>query len=154
VHPLIAVAWVLASIGEVALSDGHHPILFEQISGPVETIVTVENGQPQQIQFTMMVDATIDRFVPQDNELAAILGLDIAELERRQLHPMLVCCGKNYLVIPIHDYTSVRKARFNFKEWSRPSAPSILRMSYFWWLQPNIKTKLIIMLGLSTLTWG
>ncbi|MEE9344201.1 MAG: PhzF family phenazine biosynthesis protein [Methylococcales bacterium] len=125
-HPLIAAAWVLASIGDLKLKGEHTPLIFEQSTGPVECYVTVDGDQPTLIQFTMPVNSSIDRFVPTDKELTDILSLDVSELENKKLNPLLVSCGKNYLIIPIRTYSSVRKARFNFKAWSSSSAPSTL----------------------------
>lgn len=125
-HPMIAAAWALASIGKLKLSETHTPLVFEQSAGPVSSYVTAEEGKPKLVQFTMPVEATIDRFVPEDKELASILGLDVDELENKKFNPILVSCGKNYLVIPIRQYASVRKARFNYKVWSSSSAPSTL----------------------------
>ncbi len=125
-HPMIAAAWVLASIGELKLTGKHTSLIFEQSTGPVESYVTADGNQPTLIQFTMPVHSTIDRFVPTDKELAHILSLDVAELENKQFNPLLVSSDKNYLVIPIRTYPSVRKARFNFKAWSSSSAPSTL----------------------------
>ncbi len=125
-HPMIAAAWVLAAIGDVKLTGQHTSLLFEQSTGPVESYVTVDGEQPKLVQFTMPVNSTIDRFVPTDKELAAILDLDVAELENKQFNPLLVSSDKNYIVIPLRTYSSVRKARFNFKAWSSSSAPSTL----------------------------
>ena len=125
-HPMIAAAWVLASIGDLKLTEKHTSLVFEQSTGTVESYVTADDGQPTLIQFTLPVNATIDRFVPTDKELAQILSLDVDELENKQFNPLLVSCDKNYLVIPIRTYPSVRKARFNFKAWSSSSAPSTL----------------------------
>ncbi|MEE9423998.1 MAG: PhzF family phenazine biosynthesis protein [Methylococcales bacterium] len=125
-HPLIAAAWVLASIGKLKLTEIHTPVIFEQSAGTVTAYVTAEADQVKLVQFTMPVVATVDRFVPTDSELASILSLDIEELENKKFNPMLVFCGKKYLIIPIRQYTSIGKARFNFKAWSSSSAPSTL----------------------------
>ena len=125
-HPMIAAAWVLTSNGDLQLSGEHTPLVFEQNTGPINVYVTTEDGQPKLVQFTMPVSATVDRFVPTDKELAAILSLDTAELENKKFDPMLISCGKNYLIIPVNIYQTVRKARFNFNAWSGSSAPSTL----------------------------
>jgi len=125
-HPLIATAWVLAHIEDIKLTGEHTKISCEQNTGSIDVYVTTENKQPKLVQFTTPVSATVDRFVPTDKELADILGLKIDELENKQFNPMLVSSGKNYLVVPIRTYPSVRKAHFNFKAWSSSSAPATL----------------------------
>lgn len=125
-HPLIATAWVLTTNGDLKLSGEHTPVVFEQNTGSINVHVTTENDQPKLVQFTMPVSATVDRFVPTDKELAGILSISVKELENKQLNPMLVSSGKNYLIVPISSYQSVRKARFNFRAWSSSSAPATL----------------------------
>ncbi len=125
-HPMIAAAWVLTINGDLKLSGEHTPIIFEQNTGPIDVHVTTDDGQPRLVQFTMPVTATVDRFVPTDRELAAILSLETTELENKKFDPMLVSCGKNYLIIPVNNYQTVRKARFNFDAWSGSSAPATL----------------------------
>lgn len=125
-HPLIATAWVLAKNGDLNLTGEHTPVVFDQNTGSINVHVTTDDGELKLVQFTMPVSAMVDRFVPTDNELAAILSLEISDLESKQLIPMLVSCGKNYLVVPVSNYQTVRKARFNFNAWSGSSAPATL----------------------------
>ncbi len=125
-HPMIATAWVLTSNGSLKQTGKHTPAVFEQNTGPVDVFVTTEEGQPKLVQFTMAVDATVDRFVPTDRELASILSLEPSELGSKDLYPMLVSCGRNYLIVPVPSYQTVRKARFNFNAWSSSSAPATL----------------------------
>ncbi len=125
-HPLIATGWVLAHIEDIKLKGEHTKITCEQNTGSIDVYVTTENKRPKLVQFTMPVSSTVDRFVPMDKELADILGLKIDELENKQFNPMLVSSGKNYLVVPIRTYPSVRKAHFNFKAWGSSSAPATL----------------------------
>ena len=125
-HPLIATAWVLAHLEDIKLTGEHTKITCEQNTGSIDVYVTTENKQPTVAQFTLPVSATVDRFVPSDKELADILGLEVDELENKQFNPMLVSSGRNYLVVPIRTYPSVRKVHFNFKAWSSSSAPATL----------------------------
>lgn len=125
-HPLIATAWVLAHIKDINITGEHTKITCEQQAGSIDAYVTVEDDQLKLVQFSTEVKATVDRFVPTDQELADFLGLKIEELENKQFNPMLVFSGINYLVVPIRNYASVRKARFNLKSWSSSSAPATL----------------------------
>jgi len=122
-HPIIATAHVLAISGDLVLSDGITPIIFEQNVGPIEVNVSGKNGQPDFVQFSRRVSAIIDRFAPTDDELCQFLGLQTSELDHKKYSPRLVSCGFPYLIVPVWQYESVRKARFNYAAWSQSAAP-------------------------------
>lgn len=122
-HPVIATAFVLASCGELTLNETITPITFEQNAGAVEVNVTADNGKPSFIQFTRKVTSIIDRFTPSDEELARFLSLQESELDHKKYSTRLVSCGLPYLVVPVWQYESVRKARFNDAAWNQSSAP-------------------------------
>lgn len=123
-HTLVAASWVLTSTKALVLNEKHTPIVFEQNTGPTQVHVTTEDEEPKLVQFSIDVTAKIDRFVPTEQELADILSLDLADLESSKYNPLMVFCGKNYLVVPVKNHQAVRKARFNYSAWSGTSAPS------------------------------
>lgn len=125
-HPIIATGWVLGTIGDVRLESIHTPLLLEQNVGVINCFISAEDGMPSMITFSMPVKAEIDHFVPPEDELADILKLSAADLDAGKLKPLLVSCGKNYLIIPIKNYPAVRKAKFDFIAWSVSSAPATL----------------------------
>ena len=125
-HTLIASSWVLASIKALSLTEQHTPVTFEQNSGAITVHITTENEVPKLAQFSMNVVATADRFVPTDKELCDILSLEADELQNSLYEPLIIFSGRNYLVVPVKNHQAVRKARFNYKEWSSSSAPSTL----------------------------
>ena len=124
-HPIIATAFVLAHCGDIALPERVNTLTFEQNTGPIEINISAENGKPAFIQFNSMVSSLIDCFVPPDEELAAVLSLDISELDHKKYSPKLVSCGVPYLIVPVWDYDSVRNARFDFAAWSNSTAPQM-----------------------------
>jgi len=97
--------------------------VFEQNAGPIEVNITAENGKPVFVQFTNKVSSIIDRFAPTDEELAAVLSIQQADLDHIKYSARLVACGMPYLVVPVWKYETVRKARFNYAAWSRSAAP-------------------------------
>lgn len=122
-HPIIATAHVLAISGDLILNDDITPVIFEQNVGPIEVNVSGKNGQPDFVQFSRSVSAIIDRFAPTDDELCQFLGLQTSELDHKKYSPRLVSCGFPYLIVPVWQYESVRKARFNYAAWSQSAAP-------------------------------
>lgn len=122
-HPIIATAFVLATCGDISLTEKYTPIIFEQNSGPVSANITNENGKPVFIQFTGKVSPIVDRFAPTDGELASFLSINQGQIDHKKFSTRLVSCGFPYLIVPIYNYETVRKARFNFQAWSESIAP-------------------------------
>ncbi|CAN5868262.1 PhzF family phenazine biosynthesis protein [soil metagenome] len=129
-HGIIAAAFVLASIGAIALPQPHTPVVLEQQSGPVEVHITRDPkapARPMRAQFSMKTQYTIDRFVPAEDELAGILSLGVSDLRAPRAPkytPLLVSCGYPYLIVPISSYAAVRRAQFNYTAWSQSAAPA------------------------------
>jgi trans-2,3-dihydro-3-hydroxyanthranilate isomerase len=122
-HPIIATAFVLASCGEITLTEKITPLVFEQNTGVVEINISAENGQPTFVQFTRKVASSIDRFTPPNEELASFLSLQVSELDHKKYAPRLVFSDIPYLIIPVWKYESVRNAKFNYTAWNQSSAP-------------------------------
>ncbi len=122
-HPVIAAGYVLGLCGDIELSAAITPVVFEQNAGAIEVNISSDNGQPSFVQFSRTVTPLIDRFAPSDEELAQFLGIAQSELDHKKYSPRLVSCGFPYLVVPVWNYESVRKARFNYTAWSQSIAP-------------------------------
>lgn len=123
-HPIIAAAYILAETGEIPMSSPTVPIELIQNTGPVKTHISVRDGRPVLVQFTMKPQPTIDRFVPRESEIAEFLELPINAIDTKKYQSMMVSCGFPYLVVPLTSYQAVRNARFNLSVWSRTSAPA------------------------------
>ncbi|MGH8475502.1 MAG: PhzF family phenazine biosynthesis protein, partial [Methylococcales bacterium] len=123
-HPIIATAYILAQSGDIPLDAPIIPIELIQNTGPVKTHITVKDGKPVLVQFTLKPEPIIDRFVPRDSEIAEFLGLPMNAIDTKKYQPMMVSCGFPYLIVPLKTYQSVRSARFNLSFWSQTTAPS------------------------------
>ncbi len=122
-HPIVATAYVLGHCGDIRLNEGINPFVFEQNSGPVDVNISAKDGKPLFVQFANKASSVIDRFVPSDEELAELLSLKVSDLDHKKYSPRLVSCGLPYLIVPVWQYESVRKARFNYIAWSQSAAP-------------------------------
>lgn len=125
-HPLIAAAYVLASIGEITLERKYTAMVLEQNCGPIDVYIVQDQGRPVLVQFTMQARATIDRFVPAHHELAGILSIETSDIRTHKYTSLLASCGYPYLIVPLRSYGAVRNARFNFSAWSQSAAPATL----------------------------
>ncbi len=122
-HPIIAAAYVLAESGGITLEAGNTSLVLKQKNHDTTVNITSDKGKVSFVQFTNQVEAVIDRFTPSDNELAECLSLKVNELDKRHFSARLVSCGFPYLIIPVWQYESVRKAKFNYAAWSQSTAP-------------------------------
>jgi trans-2,3-dihydro-3-hydroxyanthranilate isomerase len=122
-HPIIATAFVLGHCGEVELHEGITPLTFIQNSGEIDVNVTVDGGKPTFVQFATKVSAVIDRYAPSDIELAEFLSISPDEIDKKKYSTRVVSCGFPYLIVPVWNYETVRKAKFNYEAWNHSSAP-------------------------------
>ncbi|NOS73248.1 MAG: PhzF family phenazine biosynthesis protein [Methyloglobulus sp.] len=122
-HPIIATAYVLGLCGDIPLTDGITPIIFEQKIGLIDVTITAVDGKPTFIQFARTVASIVDRFAPTDEELASFLTIKQSELDHKKYSPRLVSCGFPYLIVPAWNYETVRQAKFNSAAWSQSIAP-------------------------------
>ncbi|MDF1589825.1 MAG: PhzF family phenazine biosynthesis protein [Gammaproteobacteria bacterium] len=122
-HPIIATAFVLGHSGNVELTEGITPLTFIQNGGEIDVNVTVVEGKPSFVQFATKVTSVIDRYAPSDIELAEFLSISPDEIDKKKYSTRLVSCGFPYLVVPVWNYETARKAKFNHKAWNHSSAP-------------------------------
>ncbi|NOQ93158.1 MAG: PhzF family phenazine biosynthesis isomerase [Methylophaga sp.] len=122
-HPIIATAFVLGESGEVTLNDGITPLTFTQNSGDIDVNVSANNGKVSFVQFGTKVSSVMDRFTPTIAEIADLLSISPDEIDHKKYSTRLVSCGFPYLIVPVWNYESVRKAKFNFNSWSLSAAP-------------------------------
>jgi trans-2,3-dihydro-3-hydroxyanthranilate isomerase len=122
-HPIIATAYILASIGDIKLTETTTPVIFEQNAGSVEVNISAYQGKPTLVQFSRNVTPIVDRFAPSTEELASFLSLRTGDFDTKKYTARLVSCGFPYLIVPVFAYETVRKARFNPMAWSQSSAP-------------------------------
>ena len=122
-HPIIATAFVLGSCGDINLTKAITPVVFEQNVGPIDVNISADQGKPFFVQFSRKVSSIVDRFAPTDEELANFLSIQQSELDHKKYSPRLVSCGVPYLIVPVWNYESVRKAKFNYSAWSQSIAP-------------------------------
>jgi len=122
-HPIIATAFVLGVCGDIELVDGITSLTFVQNSAEIEVNLSSKNGQPTFVQFSRKVSSIIDRYAPSDFELADFLSIKQEDIDNKKYSTRLVSCGFPYLIVPVWNYETVRKARFNYAAWNKSAAP-------------------------------
>lgn len=125
-HPTIAAGAVLASAGEIDLSEGGAQVIFEQNRGPLTVHIDGAGQSAERVQFGMSVKPTSDRYVPRAEEIAAFLGIDVDQIDRDRFRSMMVSCEHPYLIVPLRSREAVRAAKFDYDAWAHSSAPTIM----------------------------
>jgi trans-2,3-dihydro-3-hydroxyanthranilate isomerase len=122
-HPIIATAFVLGASGDIELVDGVTSLTVIQNAGEIEVNLSSKNGKPTFVQFSRKVSSIIDRYAPSDVELADFLSIKPEDIDNKKYSTRLVSCGFPYLIVPVWNYETVRKARFNYASWNKSAAP-------------------------------
>ncbi|MCP5145663.1 MAG: PhzF family phenazine biosynthesis protein [Gammaproteobacteria bacterium] len=122
-HPTIAAGFVLASSGSVEIPERGIDIVIEQTAGPVDvTLKRLDDGGVF-TQFTLKTRPMVDRFVPMESQLAAMLGLTERDIDKDKYHSLMVATDRSYLIIPLRSFAAVRAAKFDEAYWNQHIAP-------------------------------
>ncbi|MEE9338187.1 MAG: PhzF family phenazine biosynthesis protein [Methylococcaceae bacterium] len=122
-HPIVAAAYVLASIGQIKKQDPYSSLEFVQNSGALNVSVSWKGDAPVFVQYSTKVSSTVDYYTPTETEMASFLGFDSSHIDQKKYQARLVSSGFPYLVVPLLYYDVVRKAKFNYSAWSQSVAP-------------------------------
>lgn len=128
-HPTVGAAFVLAAIGDIALTGAQTSIVFEEGVGPVPVTIQAEDGRPV---FSQLSVAKLPEFgppAPATEDVAAMLSLDpgdvlTGEVSRQGDHPQAVSCGVPFLYVPLKDRDAVARAKIRRDIWERVLAES------------------------------
>ena len=118
-HPTIGTAYILGTIGEIALTDAITTIVFEEGVGPIPVKIRAEVGKPV---YCELKAAKLPEFGPEPPsiaELAAMLSLETADLLDGENRPQAVSCGVPFLYIPLRDRDALKRAQLNQERWKQ-----------------------------------
>jgi trans-2,3-dihydro-3-hydroxyanthranilate isomerase len=118
-HPTLGAAFVLATIGEVALDGASTPIVFEEGVGPISVTIGAEGGRPT---YCALTAARLPEFGPPPppvDEIAAVLSLRPEEIRRDDLTPRAASCGVPFFFVPLRDEGALARARPDLSIWER-----------------------------------
>src|SRR5262249_10099389 len=100
-HPTIGTAFVLASIGEIPLQGEWTRIVFEEGAGRVPVRIRAASGRPVFPQLIAPRSPEFGPPPPARADLAAMLGLEAADLLDEPRGPQGVSCGLPFLILPL-----------------------------------------------------
>ncbi|HEU6450861.1 MAG TPA: PhzF family phenazine biosynthesis protein [Gemmatimonadaceae bacterium] len=129
-HPTVGAAFVLATLGEIALEGAETRVVFEEGVGPVPVLIRARDGKPTFTQLTTAVRPEIGPPAPGRSILADILSLEPADILGGMTAPQAVSCGLPFLIVPLKDRDAVRRAKVRLDHWESSLrmywAPSIM----------------------------
>jgi trans-2,3-dihydro-3-hydroxyanthranilate isomerase len=117
-HPTVGTAVFLAGRPPTSASrNGSVSLVLEENVGPVPVVVRFEDGRPAFAQFTTakLPERRPSPFAAE--ELAAMVGLEAADVCPEGLPAEMVSCGLPYHVIPVRSLDAVRRALLDTALW-------------------------------------
>jgi trans-2,3-dihydro-3-hydroxyanthranilate isomerase len=122
-HSVVAAARALVHSEALAEVEHDSTILFSQDQKIFDVVLSQVEGRLL-TQLSMSVNAQIDHYVPDANELQTVLGLGSNDIETLKAKTLFVSCDSSYLIVPLRSLDAVYRARFNLEAWARSSAGS------------------------------
>ncbi|HLL83174.1 MAG TPA: PhzF family phenazine biosynthesis isomerase [Longimicrobium sp.] len=116
-HPTVGTAFLLVALGEVPAEERETEVVLEEGVGPVPVRVRVRGGKPDFAQLTAAQPPVV-RPAPAREELAALLGLDAADLSD-SWEPAVASAGVGFTVIPLRDVAALGRVRLDLAAWER-----------------------------------
>jgi len=118
-HPTVGTAIHIARALPDAPEEGEVMLVLEENVGAVPVTVRFSRGEPVFARFTT---ALLPEHRPSPHapmELAAMLGLDPAEVAPHGFRPEMVSCGLPYYVIPVTSAEAVSRSFLDLTLWRR-----------------------------------
>ncbi len=119
----LAAAYVLGEKSYISLSNKHNRLQVEQNAALIDVVLTRLPSQKLFVQFSLQAQGAIDKYVPTNRDLAAALALDEQDIVSGRYNCLLVSCDRPYLIVPLRSFAAVRRAVFDFRQWSSAVAP-------------------------------
>ena len=116
-HPTVGTAHVLAAIGEIPLTGETTRIVLEEGVGPVPVAIRAKDSVPVFAQLSVAKLPEVGPSSAPRVAIAAVLGLDIADLLDDPWMPQALSCGLPFLFVPLRDLAAVKKARLRMDAW-------------------------------------
>ena len=116
-HPTVGTAHVLAAIGAIPLAGDMTRIVFEEGVGRVSVAIRSRDGRPVFAQLSVAKLPEAGPVPASRAKLAAVLGLDVADLLDGQWAPQAFSGGIPFLFVPVVDRAAVARVRIRTDAW-------------------------------------
>jgi len=125
-HAVVAACYVLADVGMVQGANAKIELNGKQL----DVVLNLKN---QKVQISLPLDEKYDEYVPSNQALAQIAGINEDDIGYLSYKPMITGCPDTCLMIPVKNNAVLRSARFNENKWQlsfvAPLAQHILLFS-------------------------
>lgn len=118
-HPTVGTAFVLASIGDVAVPGAETRVIFEEGVGPIPVTIRSTNGTPDFAQLSVAQLPELGPPPPAARDLARVLGLEPRDLLTGSAAPEAVSCGVPFLIVPVRGRQALGRARVRLDDFER-----------------------------------
>lgn len=109
-HAMLAACFVIGDSGMVQSTD-----MRIEFDGSVMDVVL--GLKKQKVQLNLPVKDSYEEYVPSNNELAQLFGIEASEIGFNDYMPMISGNPEPYLVMPLKNDEALRKAQFNENKW-------------------------------------
>lgn len=116
-HPTVGSALVLAMLGELALEGETTGIVFEEPAGPVPVTIRTDAGRPVFARLEAPQAPEL-RPAPEPAAVAAMLGLEPADLHATGGLPECASCGLPFVLVELADAAALGRARLDRGLWA------------------------------------
>ena len=137
-HPTVGTAFVLATIGEIALESEVTGIVFEEGVGPVPVTVRGSKGQPQFAQLSVAQLPEFGGDMPSIEIIAAALSLEPEDILTGDAAPQVVSCGVPFLFVPVASRAALGRARMRRDLWETHLAESAGPQTFVFCYDPEL----------------
>ncbi len=139
-HPTVGTAFVLASLGEIALTGDETRIVFEEPVGPVPVVIRSEDGRPRFTQLSVAQLPETGPPPPADPDLlAGMLSLEPGDVIHDGVDfPQPFSCGSWFLFVPLRNRDALRRARLRIDLWEKLLAGTAASKLYLFCKEPEL----------------
>lgn len=109
-HAVLAACYAMGDAGLVKGSD----VRIELNDRIIDAVLSLKN---QKAQISIPVAEKYDEYVPSNNELAQLTGVEASEIGFGEYRPMIAGCPEPYLIVPVKNNSVLRSAQLNENKW-------------------------------------
>lgn len=119
-HAVVAACFNLSDSGRFQNSEARI-----ELNGQILSII--HSHKNKKVQISIPLNPVYDEYVPSQQELAQIIGLDETLLGYNNNKPMITGCPEPCLMIPIKNNEALRLAQFNINKWQLSFVASLAK---------------------------
>jgi len=117
-HAVVAASYLMAESGMLKGSDARLELNGQQLD-------IVHSYKNKKVQINIPVSEKYDEYVPSNQELAQIIGIEESKIGCLNYKSMIAGCPQSCLMIPLKDNDALRHAQFHENKWQMSFVASL-----------------------------